>query len=144
MAMTVGTYAAPASPGLARVVGVMLDAVVGGVLLRVLGPAGVAGDPAPLVAPLAAAVAAVVAGLVAFGDLRHAIGFSSFGVLVYYAVANLSAWTQGPANRRRPRVVQALGIVGCLTLVATLPIASVVTGVAVLGLGLVGRAALRR
>ena len=29
-------------------------------------------------------------------DVRGAIGFSSFGVLAYYAVANASAWTLSP------------------------------------------------
>lgn len=43
------------------------------------------------------AVAAVVCALVAAADLRGVIGFSSFGVLVYYAVANASAFTS-----RRP------------------------------------------
>jgi len=37
------------------------------------------------------AVGAVVAVLVLVGDLRGAIGFSSFGVLVYYLLAQLSA-----------------------------------------------------
>ncbi len=40
------------------------------------------------------AVGAVVAVLVLTTDLRGAIGFSSFGVLVYYAVANACAFTQ--------------------------------------------------
>ena len=31
-------------------------------------------------------------------DLRGAIGFSSFGVLLYYAVANASAWTLAPRD----------------------------------------------
>ena len=31
--------------------------------------------------------------LVATADVRSAIGFSSFAVLTYYAVANASAWT---------------------------------------------------
>ena len=46
----------------------------------------------PHVAEIAVAVAIVVLVLVA--DLRGAIGFSSFGVLVYYLVANASAFTQ--------------------------------------------------
>ncbi|WP_138909998.1 APC family permease, partial [Streptomyces chryseus] len=37
------------------------------------------------------AVGAVVAVVAAVGDVRGAIGFSSFGVLAYYAVANASA-----------------------------------------------------
>jgi APA family basic amino acid/polyamine antiporter len=86
------------------------------------------------------AVAAVVALLVATTDLRGAIGFSSFGVLLYYAVANASAFTQDAAHRRWPRTLNVIGLVGCVTLVATLPVASVVTGVAVLAVGLAGRA----
>lgn len=41
------------------------------------------------------AVGVVVAVLAATVDLREAIGFSSFAVLIYYAVANASAWTLG-------------------------------------------------
>jgi APA family basic amino acid/polyamine antiporter len=85
------------------------------------------------------ALAAVVALLVATIDLRGMIGFSSFGVLLYYAVANAAAWTQEPAHRRSPRWLQALGLAGCVTLVATLPLASVAAGAAVLAVGLVSR-----
>ena len=48
------------------------------------------------------AVGAVVAVLAATADVRGAIGFSSFGVLVYYAIANASAWTLTPAEGRPP------------------------------------------
>jgi basic amino acid/polyamine antiporter, APA family len=85
------------------------------------------------------ALAAVVCVLVLTVDLRGVIGFSSFGVLLYYLVANLSAATQDKEHRRFPRVLQALGAVGCLTLVVTLPLGSVLTGVAVLGVGVAYR-----
>ena len=68
------------------------------------------------------ALAAVVSALVLAVDLRGAIGFSSFGVLIYYAIANASAWTQTGEDRRWPRWLNALGLVGCLVLVATLAI----------------------
>ncbi|OXM59121.1 APC family permease, partial [Amycolatopsis sp. KNN50.9b] len=55
-----------------------------------------------------AAVGAVVAVLAATVDVRGAIGFSSFGVLAYYAVANASAWTLSAAPRAR--VVPAVGL----------------------------------
>ena len=42
-------------------------------------------------------------------DLRSAIGFSSFGVLRYYLVANLAALRQRGENRRYPRALQVLG-----------------------------------
>jgi APA family basic amino acid/polyamine antiporter len=48
------------------------------------------------------AVAVVVSALVLAVDVRGAIAFSSFGVLLYYAVANLAAFTQPRANRRYP------------------------------------------
>lgn len=96
----------------------------------------------PATAQLAVAVAA--AALVLVADLRHAIGFSSAGVLLYYALANASAWTQHAPHRRWPRAVQALGLVGCLALVATLPPLSVGLGLAVIAAGVAGRAVLHR
>jgi basic amino acid/polyamine antiporter, APA family len=90
------------------------------------------------------AVAGVVALLVVSTDLRGAIGFSSFGVLLYYAVANASAFTQDAAHRRWPRALNVAGFAGCVTLVATLPVASVAVGSVVLLVGVVLRALLRR
>ena len=88
-------------------------------------------------------VAGAVVALVLLTDLRHAIGFSSFGVLLYYAIANASAWTQTAEHRRWPRWVQGAGLVGCLVLAATLPIGSVLAGALVVGVGVVGRRSLR-
>jgi len=81
-------------------------------------------------------VAAVVVVLVLTTDLRGAIGFSSFGVLLYYFVANAAAYAQGAAARRFPRWLQLLGCTGCLVLVATLPWRAVVTGLAVFAIGI--------
>ncbi|QDN79782.1 amino acid permease [Streptomyces sp. S1A1-7] len=79
------------------------------------------------------AVGAVVAALAATVDVRGAIGFSSFGVLAYYAVANASAWTLSSAPATR--LVPVVGFVGCVTLAFALPALSVVVGAAVLGVG---------
>jgi APA family basic amino acid/polyamine antiporter len=84
-------------------------------------------------------VGLAVVALVLTADLRGAIGFSSFGVLVYYAVANLSALRQPPEQRRWPRGLQVLGLVGCLTMAAALPPASMLAGLAVIGVGVLGR-----
>jgi APA family basic amino acid/polyamine antiporter len=84
-------------------------------------------------------VAVVVCALVVLTDLRGAIGFSSFGVLTYYAVANAAALTQDRAHRRYPRALAALGVVGCVALAFVVPSGSLVAGVAVLAVGLVGR-----
>ena len=85
------------------------------------------------------ALAGVVCVLVLVADLRAAIGFSSFGVLLYYLVANLSAWTQDPAHRRYPRWLQIVGAVGCAVLVVTLPVPAVVVGLLVFLIGVVYR-----
>jgi APA family basic amino acid/polyamine antiporter len=85
------------------------------------------------------ALAVVVAALVLTTDLRGALGFSSFGVLVYYAIANASAFTQPAAARRWPRVLQVIGVLGCLTLAFALPLASVLAGLGALAVGLLGR-----
>ena len=84
-------------------------------------------------------IGVAVVALVLAVDLRGAIGFSSFGVLVYYAVANLSALRQPAEQRRWPRPLQVLGLVGCLVLAAALPLGSVLAGTAVLAVGVVGR-----
>ncbi|MCK9931975.1 APC family permease [Frankia sp. Mgl5] len=81
------------------------------------------------------AVGAVVAVLAATADVRGAIGFSSFGVLAYYAIANASAWTLTPGEGRPHRLIPVLGLAGCLTLAFALPPASVIAGVAVLAVG---------
>lgn len=85
------------------------------------------------------ALAAVVSVLVLAVDLRGAIGFSSFGVLVYYGIANASAFTQPAEQRRWPRVLNLVGLIGCVALVVTLPVQAVVAGMAVLAIGLAGR-----
>ncbi|MBC9926128.1 MULTISPECIES: APC family permease [unclassified Leucobacter] len=85
------------------------------------------------------ALALVACAMILLTDLRGAIGFSSFGVLLYYFITNLSALTQDRAHRRYPRVLPVLGALGCLTLVVTLPPASIGVGVLVLLAGVLGR-----
>ncbi|MEU7472884.1 APC family permease [Streptomyces sp. NPDC044984] len=80
-------------------------------------------------------VGTVVAVLAATADVRGAIGFSSFGVLVYYAVANASAWTLRPQEGRPARIVPVVGLAGCLLLAFALPSSSVAAGAAVLAAG---------
>jgi len=90
------------------------------------------------------AVATAVTVLVLTTDLRGAIAFSSFGVLTYYAIANASAWTQRAEWRRWPRALNAIGLVGCVTLVATLPLSAVLAGLSIFAAGLAWRVFIRR
>lgn len=88
------------------------------------------------------AVGAVVAVLAATTDLRGAIGFSSFGVLAYYAIANASAWTLDSGVK--DRAVAAVGLSGCVLLACALPAASAVAGASVLALGALAYGVRRR
>lgn len=72
------------------------------------------------------AVGVIVAGVAALADVRGAIGFSSFAVLAYYAIANASAWNlDGP---RLHRLIPAVGLIGCLLLACYLPPSAVIAG----------------
>jgi APA family basic amino acid/polyamine antiporter len=82
-------------------------------------------------------VSVAVIGLLLVADLRGAIGFSSFGVLVYYAIANASALTLARDEGAPPKVVSGLGLLLCLGLAATLPGQSVLAGLAVFVIGAV-------
>ena len=84
-------------------------------------------------------VGVIVAVVAALADVRSAIGFSSFAVLVYYAIANASAWTL-PGRR----LIPVLGLAGCLLLAVFLPPISVLAGSAVLAAGAVIYAIARR
>lgn len=81
------------------------------------------------------AAAVVVCAAVAVVDLREAIGFSSFAVLAYYALANASAWTLSGPERRWPRWLAGLGFGLCVLLAVTLPIVSVLGGAVLLVTG---------
>jgi APA family basic amino acid/polyamine antiporter len=85
------------------------------------------------------ALGVLVSAVVLAVDLRGAIAFSSFGVLLYYFVANVSALSQTRPHRRFPRALQILGAVGCAVLVLTLPMSAVLGGTAVLALGIAYR-----
>jgi basic amino acid/polyamine antiporter, APA family len=90
------------------------------------------------------ALGVAVCALVLTLDLRGAIGFSSFGVLLYYLVANLSAFTQAREHRRFPRWLQVVGAGACAVLVVTLPLTLVLTGAVVFGVGVAYRLWRRR
>ena len=76
--------------------------------------------------------------LVAIVDLRGAIGFSSFAVLTYYAIANAAALDAARASRW-PRALPVVGLAGCVLLALNLPWPAVVAGAAVLAAGVLIR-----
>ncbi|MGF4045407.1 APC family permease [Paenarthrobacter nitroguajacolicus] len=84
-------------------------------------------------------LAVVICLIIAVADLRGAIGFSSFGVLLYYLVANIAAYTQPLEDRRYPKFLQVAGAVACVALAATLPPVSAGLGVLMFAVGIVYR-----
>ena len=91
----------------------------------------------PVVAELTVAAAVIV--LLLTTSVLTVVGFSSFGVLIYYAVTNAAAFTLTGPRRLAPRWLNALGFAGCLVLAVTLPPASVLGMAAVLAVGVAGR-----
>jgi APA family basic amino acid/polyamine antiporter len=85
-------------------------------------------------------IAVIVITVVLVADLRGAIGFSSFGVLLYYLLANASAFRQDADVRRYPKALQVVGALGCIVLVSTLPVLASVLGTVIVLIGVAYRA----
>ncbi len=84
-------------------------------------------------------VAAIVMLLVLTLDIRSSIAVSGVAVLTYYAVTNASALTLTDEQRRWTPILAWVGLAGCLILIASLPLPSVISGVAVLLIGVMVR-----
>ncbi|MDX1705430.1 APC family permease [Pseudidiomarina sp.] len=80
---------------------------------------------------------AVMAALVAIGDLRLAWSFSAFTVLIYYSITNSAALRVLPGQRFIPRWISVTGLLSCLGLAFFLDLTVVITGVALILLGLI-------
>lgn len=89
-------------------------------------------------------ITGAVVVLVATTDLRGAIGFSSFGVLIYYAITNAAALTLPSSQRWFPKAFPIAGLLGCGVLAFSLPVQAVVGGVACFVLGIALRFARNR
>ncbi|MEU6858709.1 APC family permease [Glycomyces sp. NPDC046736] len=139
--------AAAGAPALTPLVAIGAGIAVAGVLLSLLAGIGrtalaMARDrrlPGPLAAvsqrfgvPWAAelAASALVLILISTLDLAGAIGFSSFCVLVYYAIANAAAVTLD-----RSALLPWIGLAGCLLIAVSLPPAALLGGLAVFAAG---------
>lgn len=81
-------------------------------------------------------IGVMVAGVAATTDLRGAIGFSSFAILLYYAIANVAGATLAPQEGRPPRWVGVVGLAGCLLLTVALPATAVLSGLVVIVAGI--------
>ncbi len=93
--------------------------------------------------------AIVLTGLVAivvvlFGTLESIVAAASFTILLYYGVANLAAWRMRREDKLYPDWVPLLGMASCALLAATLPLPTILSGVALLTAGIVWRWLWRR
>lgn len=85
-------------------------------------------------------VGAISILVAAFAPFYAAIAVSSFGTLLYYCVANLSALRLSEEDRMFPRVLSVAGLVGCVALAFGLAPDDVAIGVGILAVGVVFRA----
>lgn len=132
--------------------GVSLNLLLG--LSRVLLAMGRRGDMPGVVARLDAsgtsprwavlAVGLLVAGLALVGSVETTWSFSAFTVLLYYAVTNLSALRLTARERLFPRVFPWAGLGGCLFLAFWVDRTIWVTGLLLMGAGLLWHGFRRR
>lgn len=130
---------------MAAMLGVLLNLILG--LSRVLLAMARRGDMPRAAARLnaarttpgvaVAAMGCVIGALVLVGDVRTAWSFSAFMVLTYYALTNVAALRLPAESRLYPRVIPAAGLAGCLGLAFWVDVGVWVTGLGVIGVGLV-------
>ena len=151
------TFSGPVLPGLlalaaiTAMLGVLLNLVLG--LSRVLlAMARRADAPAVLArieersrSPKSAilAVGTGIALIALVGDVGLTWSFSAFTVLVYYATTNLAALRLPAEARLYPRWIPAAGLAGCLGLAFWVEPRVWLVGLALIGLGLSGRALIK-
>jgi APA family basic amino acid/polyamine antiporter len=72
------------------------------------------------------------------------IAFSSFSVLLYYAIGHISAFMQPKLERRQPRIFAILGFLLCLLLLINVPGPALQVSTGILLIALLVRLAIRR
>lgn len=82
-------------------------------------------------------VSAIVIALIVVINLRSALAVSGVAVLTYYAITNAAALALPAHQRRRPPAIAVAGLIGCATLVVTLPPTAIAAGLGVLAAGVV-------
>lgn len=131
--------------------GVLLNLLLG--LSRVLLAMGRHGDAPPIFSRIAAfgspvsavaAVGIVVAALALLGDVTVTWSFSAFTVLIYYAITNLAALRLPTARRLFSPLIAWAGLLSCLFLAFWVEPSIWLTGVGLIGTGLIWHMVARR
>lgn len=143
-----GLTAVLAIGGLAAMLGVILSQVLGlsrmvfamarrGDLPRALSHVSAAHDVPDRAVLLVGSIAAIVATT---GTLRGVATAASFAILIYYGIANVAALRMPRRAKLYPDVIPITGLVLCALLALSLPARTILTGIAILAAGLLGRA----
>lgn len=88
-------------------------------------------------------VGLVIGGFTLIGNVQLTWSFSAFTVLVYYAITNLAALSLPAADRLYPRAVSVVGLLACCFLAFWVDPAIWLTGLGVIGGGLILRWVIR-
>ena len=80
-------------------------------------------------------VAFLIGMIVMIGDVRSAVGFSSFTILIYYAITNASAISLPKEKRLWSSNLAGAGLFSCLLLALSLPSQSLIIGGTVMTIG---------
>jgi len=141
-----------AAGAIAAMAGVLLNLILG--LSRVVLAMGRQGDlPAGLAkigpksqmprrAVLMSALIIIV--LVVIGDVRVTWSFSAFCVLIYYGLTNICALRLNQSERRFPRWIAVLGLIGCFFLAFQVPVLIWLVGLGMVVCGFLWRFAIHR
>lgn len=86
----------------------------------------------------------LVGAITLVGNVGLTWTFSAFTVLIYYALANLSALTVGREGRFVPRAVSLVGLLACLGLAVFVPLRELLAGLSVLAVGILWHVVARR
>jgi APA family basic amino acid/polyamine antiporter len=91
----------------------------------------------PWVAEVVIAIGAIL--LLSVGSISWVIGFSSFSVLLYYAIGHVSSLRQPTAERIMPKWLNYLGAAACLVLVFSVPGPAIPVSLGLLALAVAAR-----
>ncbi len=87
---------------------------------------------------------AVIILLATFGTLQFVVSAAAFTILVYYSIANIAALRLDTAQKLYPKWIAVLGLISCVLLALSLPIATIATGIGILAVGFLLRIVFRK
>lgn len=78
------------------------------------------------------------------GTFEFILRTAAFSILLYYSITNIAALRQPRGQRLFHKTIPLLGLAGCLAMALSLPGEVIISGVLILGIGLISRAGARK